>query len=120
MNRVCKPNWHFTSIFHPYPGTDLYRTCVQQGLLRGELDGRAERTKAELDLPGFPRWQIQRSYRLFDWYVRRGTEPGRDRLLEIEVIGRALAARALAILRRACGRIGRIARGARRLDERTQ
>jgi radical SAM superfamily enzyme YgiQ (UPF0313 family) len=83
MNRLCKPDWHGTSIFYPYPGTDLHRMCQEQGLIHGQLDTDAERSKAVLDLPGFSRRQIQKSYIWFDYYVYRGRKPTWRLLLEM-------------------------------------
>jgi anaerobic magnesium-protoporphyrin IX monomethyl ester cyclase len=75
INRVCLPDWHYTSIFFPYPGTDLYFLCKQQGLLKKPLDTEMERQKATLDLPGFTKKQIQKSYIWFDYYVYKGHKP---------------------------------------------
>ncbi len=75
MNRICLPDWHFTYIFFPYPGTDLYSLCQEQGLLQEPLDTEMERSKAVLDLPGFPKKQIQKSYVWFDYYVYKGRKP---------------------------------------------
>ncbi|MFA5878109.1 MAG: radical SAM protein [Candidatus Staskawiczbacteria bacterium] len=75
MNRICLPNQHFTSIFFPYPGTDVYSLCEKQGLLKESSGPEMERMKATLDLPGFSKKQIQRSYILFDYYVYRGRKP---------------------------------------------
>lgn len=75
INRTCLPDWHLTSIFFPYPGTDAYSFCEKQGLLK-ESDGpEMERMKATLDLPGFSEKQIQRSYIWFDYYVYKGLKP---------------------------------------------
>lgn len=75
INRVCLPDWHLTSIFFPYPGTDLYFLCKEQGLLKKPLDTEIERMKATLDLPGFTKKQIQKSYIWFDYYVYKGHKP---------------------------------------------
>ncbi|MCE5325923.1 MAG: B12-binding domain-containing radical SAM protein [Planctomycetaceae bacterium] len=75
MNRLCAPDWHHTSIFYPYPGTALHDLCVQQGLLKGPLDTRMERSRATLDLPLFSRRRIQHRYTWFDFYVSRGRKP---------------------------------------------
>ncbi len=75
LNRLCKPDWHLTSIYFPYPGTDLHRVCKERGMLRAPLDPRKERQKAVLDLPGFPRKRIQESLRFFNYYVYRGFDP---------------------------------------------
>jgi len=75
INRICLPDKHMTSIFFPYSGTDLYRLCKLQGLLDGLLDVRMERKKANLDLPGFSKKQIQKNYIWFDYYVYNGLRP---------------------------------------------
>lgn len=75
VNRECLPDRHLTSIFFPYPGTDLYSLCKKQGLLEGPSDRRMERKKAVLDLPGFSKREIQKSYILFDHYVYKGVKP---------------------------------------------
>ena len=69
MNRLCAPDSARTSIFFPYPGTELYRVCRERGLLPARLPTGRERRRAVLDLPGFPRRRIQRCYDLFDLYV---------------------------------------------------
>jgi radical SAM superfamily enzyme YgiQ (UPF0313 family) len=75
MNRICLPDQCYTSIFFPYPGTDLHFLCKEMGLLDNPLDVRLERTKAILDLPEFSRKQIQKSYVWFDYYVYKGHKP---------------------------------------------
>ncbi|MFA5335872.1 MAG: radical SAM protein [Candidatus Omnitrophota bacterium] len=37
LNRICRPDWHFVSIFYPYPGTDLYAYCAGKGLIKNPL-----------------------------------------------------------------------------------
>jgi len=75
INRMCLPDWHLTSIFFPYPGTDAYSLCEKQGLLRESSGPEMERMKATLDLPGFSKKQIQKSYIWFDYYVYKGRKP---------------------------------------------
>lgn len=75
MNKLCRPDWHLTSIFFPYPGTDLYRSAVAQGLIQDPIDPRNERQKASLDLPDFPRKKILDSLRFFNHYVYKGFNP---------------------------------------------
>lgn len=75
VNRRCLPDWHFLSIFFPYPGTILHSVCVKKGLLGKGLDTRMERARAALDLPGFSSRQIQRNYEWFDYHVYRGFKP---------------------------------------------
>jgi len=75
INRTCLPDWHLTSIFFPYPGTDVYSLCEKQGLLGKSSGPEMERMKATLDLPGFSKKQIQKSYIWFDYYVYKGLKP---------------------------------------------
>lgn len=75
INRLCLPDQHYTSIFFPYPGTDLYTESKKQGLLNNHLDTRMERSRATLNLPGFTKRQIQKSYIFFDYYVFKGSKP---------------------------------------------
>lgn len=79
INRICKPDWHLTSIFYPYPGTDLYLLCKDQELMGGATDAKNERRKAVLNLPGFSKKQIEEGLRYFNHYVYRGFDPD-DRL----------------------------------------
>ena len=75
INRMLLPDWCMTSIFFPYPGTDLYFLCKRQGLLKKGLDTERERMKATLDLPGFSKKQIQKSQIWFNYYVYKGHKP---------------------------------------------
>lgn len=75
INRLCLPDQHYTSIFFPYPGTDLYYECKKQGLLVNHLDVEMERSRSTLSLPGFSRMQIQISFILFEYYVFKGYKP---------------------------------------------
>jgi radical SAM superfamily enzyme YgiQ (UPF0313 family) len=84
VNRRCMPDWNYTSIFYPYPGTDLHRLCQEKGLLKAQDGGPVaidmERSQATLDLPTFPRKQVQHAYEWFDYRVYEGHKP-RYRLL---------------------------------------
>ena len=75
INRMCLPDWHLTYIFYPYPGTDLYFLCKEQGLIKEPLDTKMERMTATLDLPEFTKKQILKSYIWFDYYVYKGRKP---------------------------------------------
>ena len=76
---VCRegqPKQVMLSIFYPYLGTYLYDTALEHGLFAlGELDAKAERGRAYLDLPGFSHRQIRREYLLFWYRVYRGYWP---------------------------------------------
>jgi anaerobic magnesium-protoporphyrin IX monomethyl ester cyclase len=71
--RTCLPDKFHTFIFFPYPGTDIYRFCNEQGLLN-PVNNDMERKKAALNLPGFGKEQVEKSYVWFDYYVYRGTK----------------------------------------------
>ena len=69
MNQEIQPDFHATSIFFPYQGTKLYDTCKQMNLLPQEINTKDERQVAILDLPGFSKKQIQRSFDSFHYNV---------------------------------------------------
>jgi radical SAM superfamily enzyme YgiQ (UPF0313 family) len=75
INRKCLPDRHYTSIFFPYPGTELYSLCAHLGLLKKKFDTTMERKKAVLDFPDFHKKQIQKSYIWFDYLVYKGLKP---------------------------------------------
>jgi radical SAM superfamily enzyme YgiQ (UPF0313 family) len=62
VNRICQPAWFLLSVFFPYPGTALYETCLEAGLLNTPLDTGLERRRPLLDQPGFTKRQIRRRY----------------------------------------------------------
>jgi len=60
--RECKPHYIQVNIFFPYPGTKLYRHCLEQNHLpKNRLCDRG-RNAAVLDLPGFSKKEIQESF----------------------------------------------------------
>ncbi len=69
MNQELQPDWHATSIFFPYPGTVLYEKSLEMGVVPRSIDPNNERQKAILDLPRFPKQQIQRSFDSFHFNV---------------------------------------------------
>jgi radical SAM superfamily enzyme YgiQ (UPF0313 family) len=75
LNRRVCPDQSITSIFYPYPGTDLYETCRRNGLLDGPGKHTAERWRATLDFPQFSRRQVQRAFEWFDYRIYRGHRP---------------------------------------------
>ena len=71
--RICQPREVLLSIFYPYPGTDLYELCEKMNFLQENIDIRMEeRKKATLNLPGFNKKQIQKSYIWFNYNIYRG------------------------------------------------
>lgn len=75
LNRQCQPDAHYTSIFFPYPGTELYDICIKQGLLKSQVDTRMERSHAVIEGSDFTRAQIQHAYAWFDYRVYKGHKP---------------------------------------------
>jgi coproporphyrinogen III oxidase-like Fe-S oxidoreductase len=75
VNHQIAPDRAITSIFHPYPGTDLFETCKREGWLPNIQSGTSERWRATLELPGFSRRQVQRAFEWFDYRVYRGHRP---------------------------------------------
>lgn len=75
LNRRVSPGQCYPSIFYPYPNTDLYALCQEQGLLKHHRPTSRERSRATLDLPTFPRAQIQRACDWFEFRVYRGQRP---------------------------------------------
>ena len=69
MNQIIQPAFHATSIFFPYPGTELYEMCKQSNLLPEQVQTKDERQFAVLDLPGFSKKQIQKSFNSFHYHV---------------------------------------------------
>ena len=87
INRRCLPDKTFPHIFYPYPGTALYATCKEQGLLDNGISCELERSLATLDLPGFRRNRIQEGHIWFRYNVYKGHRPAIALL-----VGAALAA----------------------------
>jgi radical SAM superfamily enzyme YgiQ (UPF0313 family) len=85
MNRLCQPETCFTSIYHPYPGTDLYRSCMERGLIEKghEINTQMERIDSCLTLPNFPRNQINKCFDWFEYYVYKDIKPKRILLTNV-------------------------------------
>ena len=69
MNQLIQPTYHATSIFFPYPGTKLAELCKQMNLISKEINIKDERQLAVLDLPGFSKRKIQKSFDSFHYHV---------------------------------------------------
>lgn len=63
--RICQPKEVLDYIFYPYPGSELYRLCEKMNI-------GMERWQAILNLPGFSKKQIQKSYIWFNYNVYKG------------------------------------------------
>lgn len=75
LNRQCQPDGHYTGIFFPYPGTELYNMCVREGFINTPIDWKMERKKPVIDFPGFSKPQIQKAYTWFNYNVYKGYKP---------------------------------------------
>ncbi|MFC1490935.1 B12-binding domain-containing radical SAM protein [Candidatus Latescibacterota bacterium] len=75
LNRQSQPEGHYTGIFFPYPGTELYKTCIKHGLLKRSIKSKMERRQVNIELPEFTKAQIQRAYIWFNYRVYRGHKP---------------------------------------------
>lgn len=75
LNRQCQPDGHYTGIFFPYPGTKLYKTCKEQGFLKGFVNTQMERCRVHIELPNFTKAQIQKAYTWFNYRVYKGYKP---------------------------------------------
>jgi anaerobic magnesium-protoporphyrin IX monomethyl ester cyclase len=83
MNRTCLPDQSRTAICFPYPGSDLFKQSLKSGLIAENLDYDMERQRATLDLPGFPKKKIQKSYVWFEYYIYKGHKPTYKLLLGV-------------------------------------
>ena len=75
INRQCQPDSHSTGIFFPYPGTELYGKCIQEGLIKFPIDHQLERSRAVIDNPHFSKSQIQKAHLWFNYRVYKGYKP---------------------------------------------
>lgn len=75
LNRQCQPDMHYTGIFFPYPGTELYDMCIREGFIKAHIDHRLERKQPVIDLPHFSKPQIQKAYTWFNYQVYKGYKP---------------------------------------------
>ncbi len=69
--RECGTHILQLGIYEPYPGTDLYNCCIEQGLfttLNTDIFN-SERCRAYMNLPGFSKSAIQLEYLLFNFRV---------------------------------------------------
>jgi radical SAM superfamily enzyme YgiQ (UPF0313 family) len=84
LNHQCQPDGHYTGIFYPYPGTELYNHCINRGYLKENLDIKLERRQPVIESPDFTKKEILKAYYLFNYHVYKGKKP------IIEVIFRVL------------------------------
>ncbi|MDR3651528.1 MAG: radical SAM protein [Paludibacter sp.] len=75
LNRQCQPDKHFTQVFYPYQGTELYDVCVKNGYIKDDLAIQIERRQSVIDLPNFSKAEIKKAYYLFNYNVYKGHKP---------------------------------------------
>ncbi len=75
LNRRCQPEAHYTGIFFPYAGTELYERCLREGLLKPPPDHRLERRKPVIRNERFTPLQIRLGLILFNYRVYKGNRP---------------------------------------------
>ncbi len=75
LNRQCQPDNHYTGIFFPYPGTELYDTCIREGFIKTPINYRLERKQPVIDFPHFSKPQIKKAYTWFNYRVYKGYKP---------------------------------------------
>ncbi len=66
LNRQVQPDGHYTGIYYPYPGTELYSTCIEQGLIKKKSFVQMERRQPIMALPNFSKSQIRSAY---IWFI---------------------------------------------------
>lgn len=68
LNKLIKPDHIQVSIFYPYPGTELYKRCKDEGFLSGELDSSSFfDCQTILEQPTLSPKQVARYYKKFLW-----------------------------------------------------
>jgi anaerobic magnesium-protoporphyrin IX monomethyl ester cyclase len=68
INQAIKPDIASLYVFYPYPGTELYDYCLEKGYLHPEEslpENYVSRRDSILELPYFPKKEINRCYRRF-------------------------------------------------------
>jgi radical SAM superfamily enzyme YgiQ (UPF0313 family) len=78
----CGPERIISSIFYPYPGTDLYKLAKDRNLFDEQtISHVAERHRVYINLPEFPPRRILLEYILFEFKVFQGRWPLLPRVL---------------------------------------
>jgi len=72
INNLARPDRSYQSVFIPYPGTDLYDVCKDQGLVKNHFGVTFERQKALVDMPGFAKKEIEHAYKWFEFRIYKG------------------------------------------------
>jgi len=85
VTRKCQPDKYILSIFYPYPGTELARLCVENGLIDRRVNFQSvnERKQPVLKLLDFPPKQVTRAYIRFEYNVFKGYKPLHEILIRV-------------------------------------
>lgn len=75
LNRQCQPDMHYTGIFFPYQGTEIYDICIREKFIKGPIENKLERLQPVIDFPHFSKSQIQKAYIWFNYRVYKGHKP---------------------------------------------
>jgi len=86
LNRNAQPDDHYTGIFFPYPGTEIYNICIEQKFISKYISTKMERKQSVLNLPGFTKRQIQSAYTWFNYRVYRGHRSLLKLLIQLIII----------------------------------
>jgi anaerobic magnesium-protoporphyrin IX monomethyl ester cyclase len=70
INAIIGPKRSNASVYYPYPGTKLYAKCIEEGIIEPHrVNVNEERFNTVLNLPGFPKKQIERIAPVFHLLV---------------------------------------------------
>ena len=75
LNRLVQPDGHYTGIFFPYPGTELYTMCIEKGLMQKASCVDMERREPFVFLANFSKSQVRSAYIWFNYHVYKGFKP---------------------------------------------
>lgn len=73
--RECQPQRYVLYVFYPYPGTRIHEYCLEKGLLSNADKKAVERVQPFLNLPGFPKKEIEKYRVWLDYYVYKDHRP---------------------------------------------
>ena len=86
LNRLVQPEGHYTGIFFPYPGTELYNMCIEKGLIQKASFFEMERRQPVMSLPNFSKSQIRSAYIWFNYHVYKGFRPIWNILTQVALV----------------------------------
>lgn len=75
LNRECQPDWTFTGLYYPYPGTDLGSKCKEEGMIKQDPAVGVERKNPVIEYPGMSGRQMERNLTWFAYDIYAGHKP---------------------------------------------